>query len=263
MSQSVPHAHVHAVPRRRGDGLRGFFWPRHPTRATRKRPRWLRSSRARCRVEGVRCTHEARATSRVRILTRVCSCKRASVHLRRCAKPFFPVAQMDRRLLHPGPCSSADSASPSIASLRARKRRGPSQASTWSRRHVAKCPAVLSRSSHRRNAKTSTRASIVSTETSWTNRRATDNLDLGEDVVRLREAVLGMLREDEALAVVHVEDPVRALDELGIEPLGLLDLGGQPDRVAFVASGRAVDDSDMGSTSDLAPPLRERNPTAS
>jgi histidine triad (HIT) family protein len=30
VSQSVPHAHVHVVPRRRGDGLRGFFWPRHP-----------------------------------------------------------------------------------------------------------------------------------------------------------------------------------------------------------------------------------------
>src|SRR5262245_20383852 len=28
ISQSVPHLHVHAVPRRRGDGLRGFFWPR-------------------------------------------------------------------------------------------------------------------------------------------------------------------------------------------------------------------------------------------
>jgi histidine triad (HIT) family protein len=28
VSQSVPHAHVHVVPRRRGDGLRGFFWPR-------------------------------------------------------------------------------------------------------------------------------------------------------------------------------------------------------------------------------------------
>jgi histidine triad (HIT) family protein len=24
----VPHLHVHVVPRRRGDGLRGFFWPR-------------------------------------------------------------------------------------------------------------------------------------------------------------------------------------------------------------------------------------------
>ncbi len=29
VSQSVPHVHVHVVPRRRGDGLRGFFWPRH------------------------------------------------------------------------------------------------------------------------------------------------------------------------------------------------------------------------------------------
>jgi histidine triad (HIT) family protein len=24
----VPHLHVHVVPRRRKDGLRGFFWPR-------------------------------------------------------------------------------------------------------------------------------------------------------------------------------------------------------------------------------------------
>ena len=29
VSQSVPHLHVHVVPRTRGDGLRGFFWPRH------------------------------------------------------------------------------------------------------------------------------------------------------------------------------------------------------------------------------------------
>jgi histidine triad (HIT) family protein len=28
VSQSVPHLHVHAVPRNRRDGLRGFFWPR-------------------------------------------------------------------------------------------------------------------------------------------------------------------------------------------------------------------------------------------
>jgi histidine triad (HIT) family protein len=28
ISQSVPHAHVHVVPRHKGDGLRGFFWPR-------------------------------------------------------------------------------------------------------------------------------------------------------------------------------------------------------------------------------------------
>ena len=30
VSQSVPHLHVHVVPRRRKDGLRGFFWPRAP-----------------------------------------------------------------------------------------------------------------------------------------------------------------------------------------------------------------------------------------
>jgi histidine triad (HIT) family protein len=30
VSQSVPHLHVHIVPRRKGDGLKGFFWPRHP-----------------------------------------------------------------------------------------------------------------------------------------------------------------------------------------------------------------------------------------
>ena len=28
VSQSVPHLHVHIAPRRRKDGLRGFFWPR-------------------------------------------------------------------------------------------------------------------------------------------------------------------------------------------------------------------------------------------
>ena len=28
VSQSVPHLHCHVVPRTRGDGLRGFFWPR-------------------------------------------------------------------------------------------------------------------------------------------------------------------------------------------------------------------------------------------
>lgn len=30
VSQSVPHLHTHVVPRRRKDGLRGFFWPRNP-----------------------------------------------------------------------------------------------------------------------------------------------------------------------------------------------------------------------------------------
>lgn len=30
VSQSVPHLHFHVVPRTKGDGLRGFFWPRKP-----------------------------------------------------------------------------------------------------------------------------------------------------------------------------------------------------------------------------------------
>ncbi len=30
VSQSVPHLHVHVVPRRPKDGLKGFFWPRQP-----------------------------------------------------------------------------------------------------------------------------------------------------------------------------------------------------------------------------------------
>jgi histidine triad (HIT) family protein len=28
ISQSVPHLHVHVIPRSKGDGLRGFYWPR-------------------------------------------------------------------------------------------------------------------------------------------------------------------------------------------------------------------------------------------
>jgi len=28
VSQSVPHLHTHVVPRTKGDGLKGFFWPR-------------------------------------------------------------------------------------------------------------------------------------------------------------------------------------------------------------------------------------------
>ena len=43
VSQSVAHLHVHVVPRRRGDGLRGFFWPRHryPSEAEAERVRDL------------------------------------------------------------------------------------------------------------------------------------------------------------------------------------------------------------------------------
>ena len=41
VSQSVAHLHTHVVPRRRKDGLRGFFWPRVPY-AERRRARRLR-----------------------------------------------------------------------------------------------------------------------------------------------------------------------------------------------------------------------------
>jgi histidine triad (HIT) family protein len=30
VSQSIPHLHVHIIPRNNGDGLKGFFWPRIP-----------------------------------------------------------------------------------------------------------------------------------------------------------------------------------------------------------------------------------------
>jgi histidine triad (HIT) family protein len=30
ISQSVPHLHIHVIPRRRKDGMKGFFWPRRP-----------------------------------------------------------------------------------------------------------------------------------------------------------------------------------------------------------------------------------------
>ena len=34
VSQTVPHLHVHIVPRRKKDGLRGFFWPRQKYEST-------------------------------------------------------------------------------------------------------------------------------------------------------------------------------------------------------------------------------------
>src|ERR1700722_19928935 len=82
------------------------------------------------------------------------------------------------------------------------------------------------------------------------------SLELPEDLVGLREAVLLVFREDPVLPLVDVEDAARALHQLGVEALGLLDLRGQPDRVAFVASGRAVDDTDAHDSETVAPPPR-------
>ena len=39
VSQSVPHFHVHIVPRRKGDGLRGFFWPRQKYESNKRAAR--------------------------------------------------------------------------------------------------------------------------------------------------------------------------------------------------------------------------------
>jgi histidine triad (HIT) family protein len=37
VGQTVPHLHIHIVPRRRGDGLKGFFWPHHDYRDDQSR----------------------------------------------------------------------------------------------------------------------------------------------------------------------------------------------------------------------------------
>lgn len=37
VSQTVPHLHIHVVPRRRRDGLKGFFWPRQQYRDSEAR----------------------------------------------------------------------------------------------------------------------------------------------------------------------------------------------------------------------------------
>ena len=46
VSQSVPHLHVHVVPRTRGDGLRGFFWPRVPYASDEEREEFAGRIRA-------------------------------------------------------------------------------------------------------------------------------------------------------------------------------------------------------------------------
>jgi histidine triad (HIT) family protein len=46
VSQSVPHFHVHIVPRTKGDGLKGFFWPRRKYKGTEEIDSVLRAVRA-------------------------------------------------------------------------------------------------------------------------------------------------------------------------------------------------------------------------
>lgn len=45
VSQSVPHLHVHVVPRTKGDGLKGFFWPRHKYVSDEEREEYARRIR--------------------------------------------------------------------------------------------------------------------------------------------------------------------------------------------------------------------------
>ncbi|HSK34126.1 MAG TPA: HIT family protein, partial [Propionicimonas sp.] len=46
VSQSVPHLHCHVVPRTKGDGLRGFFWPRTKYADAADREDWAARVRA-------------------------------------------------------------------------------------------------------------------------------------------------------------------------------------------------------------------------
>ncbi len=46
VSQSVPHLHCHVVPRTKGDGLRGFFWPRTKYADATERDAWAARVRA-------------------------------------------------------------------------------------------------------------------------------------------------------------------------------------------------------------------------
>jgi histidine triad (HIT) family protein len=46
VSQSVAHLHTHVVPRRRKDGLRGFFWPRVPYAGDAERDEFAAKIRA-------------------------------------------------------------------------------------------------------------------------------------------------------------------------------------------------------------------------
>ena len=60
VSQSVPHLHVHVVPRRNKDGLKGFFWPRRKyANASEMEAARLAIEQA---VERVRTAHRLRTT---------------------------------------------------------------------------------------------------------------------------------------------------------------------------------------------------------
>ena len=51
VSQSVPHLHIHIVPRRKKDGLKGFFWPRNPYKSESEMEDVQRAIRAAIRAQ--------------------------------------------------------------------------------------------------------------------------------------------------------------------------------------------------------------------
>ena len=53
ISQSVPHLHVHVVPRRPKDGLRGFFWPRQRYNNEEEMSEVAARIRAACGISGI------------------------------------------------------------------------------------------------------------------------------------------------------------------------------------------------------------------
>jgi histidine triad (HIT) family protein len=59
VSQSVPHLHVHIVPRRRKDGLRGFFWPRVPYASDAERDEFAARIAAAMQEAGIRSGTDA------------------------------------------------------------------------------------------------------------------------------------------------------------------------------------------------------------
>lgn len=59
VSQSVAHLHVHVVPRRQGDGLKGFFWPRHPYESVQQRQRVANDIRQALTAGEARAAREA------------------------------------------------------------------------------------------------------------------------------------------------------------------------------------------------------------
>jgi histidine triad (HIT) family protein len=65
ISQSVSHLHIHIVPRKKNDGLKGFFWPRHPYKdkaAILETQRAVQSAVERLQKSGVATSRPGRRT---------------------------------------------------------------------------------------------------------------------------------------------------------------------------------------------------------